>query len=118
MDDERKDKLDYIKVEVQKAIAAHAGEMDELLRLMLGASFHGVSFEEIVEKERTYTVAIVIVDPGLSKQDIETVVRMVREFQPKPQTEPPAPSPEEVLKRLDDIQQQIDKLRADIERDK
>lgn len=116
MDDERKDKLDYIQVEVTKAVTAHAGELHELLRLMLGASFHGVSFEEIKDDKRNGFFATICVDPGLDKRDIEATIAAVQAFTPKPEVETPAPTVEEALKQLDDIQRQLDKLRADLEK--
>ena len=116
MDDERKDKLARIEVEVTKEVAAHAAELDAVLRLMLGEVFHGLSIEEIKDKTHDGIYATLYVDPGLDKRDIEAAMAAVQGFAPQPEVETPAPTVEEALKQLADIQQQLDKLRADLEK--
>ena len=112
--DEKKDKLSKIVVEIHPSIAAHAGELDEVLREMLGELFHGLNIEEIKDETRHGIFATIYVDPGLDEREIEAVVEAVEKFAPRPVVVTPEPSIEDVRKQLDDIQRQLDELSAAI----
>lgn len=119
--DEKKDKLSKIVVEIHPSIAAHAGELDEVLRGMLGELFHGLNIEEIKDETRHGIFATIYVDPGLDEREIEAVVEAVEKFAPRPVVVTPEPSIRSLLDRVtaledfkDDFQRQLDELSAAI----
>jgi len=118
---DKQDKLGKIVVEIQPSIAAYAGELDEVLREMLGELFHGLNIEEIKDETRDGIFATIYVDPGLDKREIEVAVEAVESFTPQSVAVRPEPSIRDLLDRVsaledfrDDFQRQLDELSAAI----
>lgn len=99
-----------IKVENGDALVKHIGEIDALAKEAIGEGYGGLSIDS--ESVRIQVSA----DVKVNERTLEALIEAIRTYQPPEVPVRPEPSKQDLMDKLDLVQQQLDALRDAIEK--